>query len=173
MKVTPWSVRKSRTAPAISRCAPPMALSRASAKKKSAWSDARRVASWASGCATSAIAWWPWSSSIATCLRRWSPSAKRATASAPRPLTIRSRVAAVASSPSRPASATARVVGVHVVTDLDDLILVTDIGKVIRIRVRDVPRPGSQHPGRAPNPPRYRRARRRRRSPARAGQRRG
>jgi DNA gyrase subunit A len=31
-----------------------------------------------------------------------------------------------------------KVVGVHVVTDLDDLILVTDIGKVIRIRVRDV-----------------------------------
>ena len=31
-----------------------------------------------------------------------------------------------------------KVVGVHVVTDQDDLILVTDIGKVIRIRVRDI-----------------------------------
>ena len=65
-----------------------------------------------------------------------------------------------------------KVVGLRLVTDDDDLMLITDGGKLIRMPRRRHPDHRPRHAGRAPDPPRGRRAGRGHRAPRREGRRR-
>ena len=122
-------------------------------RRTSARWAATRAACTASTCATT-TRWSPWTSSddAADAAGARGLRERLRQAHARRGVPPARAAAASASSPSTRASATATVVDLDLVTEDDEIMVITDRGQIIRTRVSEVRQCGPQHPGRAHHP---------------------
>ena len=146
---TTWSACASPRARPTSCSARATAGPFASARRTCARWAARRAACAASGCARRRTTRWSaWRSSRARSRRRCSPSASAATASARRPRDYPTKnrggkgVITI-----KTTERNGKVVGLRLVSDDDDLMLITDGGKLIRMPVDGIPTIGRNTQG--------------------------